>query len=216
MVKIYVPTQSIIDSLYIAVDNYSGKPHLVFYIKASKSAPFICNDDLFLFIGIDKDEVENYTFYPFTNDLFYRLLAYTKDAKGNSKECVTAGVTKLLNYCSRSTDLKNFHPISYKDLGGKHSKYQKAFWYAISNIFAPRFMSFDIRDFLRDFLFTLSNNPNIMEYIYDIEEIQRPFLFKAKPVLRDVGILRVTHYISHFGPFFPLLVVLISLILVVL
>ena len=212
--KIYVPVKAIIDSLYIAVDNCSGKPYLVFYIKASESAPFICDDYSLSFNEMNK--TENYTFYPFTHDLFYRLLAYIKDGKGNKRERVITGFIELLFYFRGLLDSTTFHSISYKDLGNNHSKYQKAFWYAISNIFAPRFMSFDIRDFLRDFLFTLSNNPNIMEYIYDIEKIQRPFLFKAKPVLRDVGILRVTHYISNFGPFFPLFVVLISLILMVL
>lgn len=59
--KIYVPVKAIIDSLYIAVDNCSGKPYLVFYIKASKSAPFICDDYGFFFTAIDKD-VENYIF----------------------------------------------------------------------------------------------------------------------------------------------------------
>ena len=214
MIQIYLPTQAIINSLYVAVDNYSRKPYLVFYIKASKSAPFICDNYWFSFN--EMNNTENYTFYPFTHDLFYRLLAYIKDGKGDKKECVRTGVIEFLFYFSGLLYSTTFHSISYKDLGNNHSKYQKAFWYAISNIFAPRFMSFDIRDFLRDFLFTLSNNTNIMEYIYDVEEIQRPFLFKAKPVLRDVGILRVTHYISNFGPFFPLLVVLISLILVVL
>ena len=34
--KIYVPVKVIVDSLYIAVNNYSRKPHLVFYIKASE------------------------------------------------------------------------------------------------------------------------------------------------------------------------------------
>ena len=211
MIQIYIPTQAIIDSLYIAVDNYSGKPHLVFYIKASKSAPFICDDYGFFFTAIDKD-VENYIFYPFTAELFNRLLAYIKDV-----EDVNTGLGHFLNYFDRFVNLTDFNFVSYKDLKNNNSKYQKAFWYAISNIFAPRFMGFDIRDFLRDFLSDLSNNPNIMEYIYAVEEIQRPFLFKAKPVLRDVGILiRVQHYISNFAPFFPLLVVLISLILMVL
>ena len=62
--QIHVPVKAIVDSLYIAVDNYSRKPYLVFYIKASDSVPFICDDYLFFFKEMDR--VENYTFYPLT------------------------------------------------------------------------------------------------------------------------------------------------------
>lgn len=48
-------------------------------------------------------------------------------------------------------------------------------------------MWFDIGAFFKDFLFPLSNNPNITEYVYEVEEIKKPFLFKANPVLHNVG-----------------------------
>lgn len=211
--KIYVPTQAIINSLYITVDNCSRKPYLVFYIKASDSVPFICDDYLFFFKEMDK--VENYSFYPLANDLFHRLLAYIKDTKGSRKECVSVGLNQLLRDFSRLLDKTNFNPIPYKDLGNNKTKYQKAFWYAISNSFAPKYMWFDIGDFFKDFLFSLSNNPNITEYVYDIEKIKRPFLFKANPILRDVGIKRLRHYISHLGTFIVLFIVICILIILV-
>lgn len=84
--KIYVPVKSIVDSLYIAVDNYSRKPYLVFYIKASNSVPFIFNWLTFVSNAIDDSDVESYRFYPFTVELFHRLLAYLQEAKGTEKE----------------------------------------------------------------------------------------------------------------------------------
>lgn len=213
--KIYVPTQAIINSLYIAVDNCSRKPYLVFYIKASDSVPFICDDYLFFFKEMDR--VENYTFYPFTTDIFHRLLAYVKDEKGSRENRVSVGLNQLLRDFSRLLDKTNFHSISYKDLGNNQTKYQKAFWYVISNSFAPNYMWFDIGDFLKDFLSSLSDNPNITEYIYEVEEIKKPFLFKANPVLRDVGIAdRLKHYISHCELYFiiaPPLIILIVIII---
>mgnify|MGYP006956714439 CR=1 FL=1 len=213
--KIYVPTQAIINSLYIAVDNCSRKPYLVFYIKASDSVPFICDDYLFFFKEIDR--VENYTFYPFTTDIFHRLLAYIKDEKGSRENRVSVGLNQLLRDFSRLLDKTNFHSISYKDLGNNQTKYQKAFWYVISNSFAPKYMWFDIGDFLKDFLFSLSNNSNITEYIYEVEEIKKPFLFKANPVLHNVGWLeRLKHYISHCELYFiiaPPLIILIVIII---
>lgn len=213
--KIYVPVKAIVDSLYIAVDNYSRKPDLVFYIKASDSVPFICDDYLFFFKEMDK--VENYSFYPLTNDLFHRLLAYIKDTKGSRKECVSVGLNQLLRDFSRLLDKTNFNSIPYKDFGNNQTKYQKAFWYAISNSFAPKYMWFDIGEFLKDFLFSLPNNPNITEYIYDIKKFKRPFLFNANPVLRDVGIAdRLKHYISHCELYFiiaPPLIILIVIII---
>ena len=212
--KIYVPVKAIIDSLYIAVDNYSRKPYLVFYIKANNSAPFICEDNWFTF-----DEmvgVENYTFYPFTTDLFHRLLADIKDVDGDIQLCVTGGLIKLLDYFSGLIDVTTLYSISYKDLGNSQTEYQKAFWYAIANQFAPKLMCFDIRDFLRDFLFTLSNNPNITEYIFDVNEILKPFLFNANPLLRNAGVKRLTHYISYCEPYFiigPPFIILIVVII---
>lgn len=213
--KIYVPTQAIINSLYIAVDNCSRKPYLVFYIKASDSVPFICDDYLFFFKEIDR--VENYTFYPFTTDIFHRLLAYIKDEKGSRENRVSVGLNQLLRDFSRLLDKTNFHSIAYKDLGNNQTKYQKAFWYVISNSFAPKYMWFDIGDFFKDFLFSLSNNPNITEYVYEVEEIKKPFLFKANPVLHNVGWFeRLKHYISHCELYFiisPPLIILIVIII---
>lgn len=216
--KIYVPVKAIIDSLYIAVDNYSGKPYLVFYIKANNSAPFICEYNWFTFD--EMVEIENYTFYPLTTDLFHRLLAYIKETQGDRQKCVTNGLIKLLDYFSGLIDATNLHSISHKDLGNSQTEYQKAFWYAIANQFAPKFMCFDIRDFLIDFLFTLSNNPNITEYIFNVYEIDRLFLLKDNPLLRNAGVKRLDHYISYYGsyfivapPFIILIVVIISEVL---
>jgi hypothetical protein len=209
--KIYVPTKAIIDSLFIAQDKEDGKLYLAFYIKGRDSAPFICNDYWFDFREIDVN-LENYRFYLFTTELFNRLLAYIKYEKD-----VKNGLKQFLIYLYRRANLANFHSISYKDLKNNNPKYQKAFWYAISNIFAPRFVGLDLEKFLKCFLFDLANNPNIQEYVYDIGEFQRPFLFKANPVLRYVGIAdRLKHYISHFDSFLALFIVIYILIIVVL
>lgn len=145
------------------------------------------------------------------------MLAYIKDAQGDRQELTTGGLVKLLEHLSGLIDETNFHSISYKDLGNNQTKYQTAFWYAIANQFAPNFMCFDIRDFLIDFLFTLSNNPNITEYVYEVEEIKKPFLFKANPVLHNVGWFeRLKHYISHCELYFiiaPPLIILIVIII---
>lgn len=212
---IYVPTKAIIDSLFIAVDNYSRKPYLVFYIKARDSVPFICDDYLFFFKEIDNSE--NYTFYPFTTDIFHRLLAYIKSLKGCQKERVRFGVIELLSDFSRLLDETDFDSISYKDLGSNQTKYQKAFWYAISHQFAPKYMWFYIGDFFKDFLSSLSNNPNITEYVCEVEKIKKPFLFKANPVLHNVGWLeRLKHYIYHCELYFiiaPPLIILTVIII---
>ena len=208
--KIYVPTKAIIDSLFIAQDKEDGKLYLAFYIKARDSALFICNDYWFDFKEIDVN-LKNYRLYPFTTELFNRLLAYIKDAKD-----VKNGLVQFLSYLYRRVNLADFHSISYKDLKNNNPKYQKAFWYAIANQFAPKLMCFDIRDFLRDFLFTLSNNPNITEYIFDVNEILKPFLFNATPLLRNAGVKRLTHYISYCEPYFiigPPFIILIVVII---
>lgn len=208
--KIYVPTQAIINSLYIAVDNCSRKPYLVFYIKASDSVPFICDDYWFRFNTIDKN-VENYSFYLFTTELFNRLLAYIKDV-----EDVNVGLGRFLSYFSRFANLTDVRSISYKDLKNYNPKYQKAFWYAISNIFAPNFVWSDLGKFLECFLLALSHNPNIQEYVYDIGKLERSFLFKANPVLRYIGIAdRLKHYISHFDTFIVLFIIICILIILV-
>lgn len=213
--KIYVPVKAIVDSLYIAVDNYSRKPYLVFYIKTSNSVPFVCENCWFTFD--EMSDIENYTFYPFTTDLFHRLLAYIKEAQGDRQELATRGLVKLLEHLSGLINESNFHSISYEDLGNNQTKYQTAFWYAIANQFAPNFMRFDIRDFLIDFLFTLSNNPNITEYVCDVDEIERLFLIKDNPLLRNVGVKRLMHYISDreacfiAGPPFIILIVVMIL-----
>lgn len=209
--KIYVPIKAIVDSLYIAVDNYSRKPYLVFYIKASDSVPFICDDYWFWFKTIDKN-VENYNFYLFTTELFNRLLAYIKDV-----EDVNVGLGRFLNYFSRFANLAGVRSISYKDLKNYNPKYQKAFWYAISNSFAPNFVWSDLRKFLECFLLDLAHNPNVQEYVYDIGKLERPFLFKANPVLRYIGIAdRLKHYISHLDTFIVLFIVIYLLIILVL
>lgn len=235
--KIYVPTKAIIDSLFIAQNKEDGKLYLAFYIKSRRSPPFIFNWSIFASNAIDDSEAENYKFYPFNICLFHRLLAYLKEAKGSNKTmyikyCSYKSITRtkddFRNYQIGSdimTGLKsflkdfsdliiqiNYEPISYKNLGLDQTKYQKAFLLAISPVFDDGFAQYNLRDFLRDFLFDLSDNPNITEFVYEVDEIARPSLLNINPILRQDFLGRLKHYAFYFSFLWPIIILIIAII----
>ena len=237
--KIYVPTKAIIDSLFIAQNKEDGKLYLAFYIKSRGYTPFIFNWFTFVSNAIDDSDVENYKFYPFNVELFHRLLAYLKEAKGSDKTTYSeyssfsfklvestserfrdyqigcdlmTGIKSFLKYFSDPIIRRNCETISYKNLGRNQTKYQKAFWLAITPIYEDGLTEYNLRDFLREFLFDLSNNSNITEYVYTLDEIQRPCLLNINPILRRDFWGRLKHYAFYLSFFWPLVILIIVII----
>lgn len=237
--KIYVPTKAIIDSLFIAQNKEDGKLYLAFYIKSRGYTPFIFNWLTFVSNAIDDSDVENYKFYPFTVELFHRLLAYLNEANGSDKTTYSeyysfsfklvestrerfreyqvgcdlmTGIKSFLKYFSDPIIRRNYEGISYKNLGRNQTKYQKAFWFAVSPVFDDGLTEYHLRDFLRNFLFELSDNPHITEFVYDIDEIQRPFLLSINPILRRDFWGRLKHYAFYLSFLWPLAILIIAII----
>ena len=237
--KIYVPTKAIIDSLFIAQDKEDGKLYLAFYIKSKGYTPFIFNWLTFVSNAIDDSDVENYKFYPFTVELFHRLLAYLKDAKGTEKETyeeycsssfklaestrehfreyqvgcdLMTGIKSFLKYFSDPIIRIKYETSSYKNLGYNQTTYQKAFWFAIAPTYDDGFTQYNLRDFLIGFLFDLSDNPNVTEFVYEIDEIQRPCLLNINPILRRDFLGRLKHYAFYLSFLWPLTILVIAII----
>lgn len=237
--KIYVPTKAIIDSLFIAKDKEGEKLYLAFYIKSRGYTPFIFNWTIFNSTAIDGSEVENYRFYPFTIELFHRLLAYLKESKGTEKTtyseyCVSSyklitrtkerfreyqigsdimtGINLFLKDFSDPIIQRNYEFVSYKNFGCNQTKYQKAFWFAITPAYEDGLTEYHLRDFLRDFLFELSDNPNITEFVYEIDQIQRPCLLNINPILRRDFFGRLKHYAFYLSFLWPLAILIIAII----
>lgn len=235
--KIYVPTKAIIDSLFIAQNKEDGKLYLAFYIKSRGSSPFIFNWSIFVSNAIDDSEVGNYKFYPFNIGLFHRLLAYLKEAKGSNKTMygeylanksttrteydfrkyqigsdIMKGIKSFLKYFSDPIIRIKYETSSYKNLGYNQTTYQKAFWFAIAPTYDDGFTQYNLRDFLRDFLFDLSDNPNVTEFVYEIDEIQRPCLLNINPILRRDFLGRLKHYAFYLSFLWPLTILVIAII----
>lgn len=235
--KIYVPTKAIIDSLFIAQNKEDGKLYLAFYIKSRGSSPFIFNWSIVVLNAIDDSEGENYKFYPFNIGLFHRLLAYLKEAKGSNKTMygeylanksttrteydfrkyqigsdIMTGIKLFLKDFSDPIIRRNYESDSYKNLGRNQTKYQKAFWFTISPVFNDGFARYNLIDFLRDFLFDLSDNPNITEFVYEVDKISRPSLWNIRPILKQDFLGRLKHYAFYLPFLWPLIILIIAII----
>lgn len=237
--KIYVPPKAIIDSLFIAQNKEDGKLYLAFYIKSQGYTPFIFDWTIFQSTAIDNSKVATYRFYPFTIELFHRLLAYLKESKGSDKTTYSeyrlsayksitikkkyfreyqvccdlmTGIKSFLKYFSDPIIRIKYETSSYKNLGRNQTKYQKAFWLAVSPIYEDGLTQYHLRDFLRDFLFDLSDNPNITEFVYEIDKIQRPCLLSINPILRRDFWGRFKHYAFYLSFLWPLAILIIAII----